>query len=485
MIRKAEDSECPQPGTCSPARAAVEDRCLAGIGSSRVYPARRSLPQREESRLGGMRQGMLVGTVVLVLLAAAAVLYTIAPESLTAVAWDAMRNPDQAPVLLKHGFLDYLATAWGLSPTAIEHVSIQITISSLLAFFCLLFALTSLVERKVFARIQNRYGPNRVGPWGLFQPIADGIKMLTKEDIVPRNADKVVHLLAPVVMLVPALIVLAILPYGPGMVPIELEVGILLFFALGAVTEVAVFMAGWGSSNKYSLLGAMRAIAQMISYEMPLILAAIAVVMMTGSLSPVAIVESQEGYSMGFVPDWFVLTPWGIVGFIIFFIAAQAESNRSPFDLPEGESELVAGHLTEYSGFKYAVFFMAEYIGLFAISGLAATLFLGGWHAPLPVLDFIPGYVWFIVKLYALVLLAIWIRGTVPRIRGDQLMGFAWKFMTPMGFATIAAAATWHYAGPGPVGWLIAGALVLIPFLLLSRVFSTRYPVRTYRYSER
>jgi len=287
-------------------------------------------------------------------------------------------------------------------------------------------------------------------------------------------------------MLVPALLVLAILPYGPGMVPVELGVGILFFFALGATTEVGVFMAGWGSNNKYSLLGAMRSIAQMISYEIPLFLAALAVVMLSGSLSPADIVSAQGGYAFSLVPQWFVFTPWGFAGFLLFFTAALAESNRSPFDLPEGESELVAGHMTEYSGFKYAVFFMAEYIGLFAICGFAVTLFLGGWHAPLGWLEWIPGYLWFFVKLYALVMLAIWVRGTVPRMRGDHLMGFAWKFMIPMGFTVILAAAVWHYAGGGLPGWLVSAVIVLIPYLALGRVVATQYPAarRVYRFSE-
>ncbi|MEX2382855.1 MAG: NADH-quinone oxidoreductase subunit NuoH [Opitutales bacterium] len=439
-----------------------------------------------QDRTLGILIAIVLAAVVLLSLVAFALFSLKAPGVLTGALWEALRDPAQAPILLKQGLLDYLKIGWGFSPAMLELVSIQVTISTLLGIFTLLFALTSLIERKVLARIQNRYGPNRVGPCGLFQPIADGIKMLIKEDIVPRGADKIVHLLAPVVMVVPALLVLAILPYGPGLVPVELSVGILFFFALGATTEVSVFMAGWGSNNKYSLLGAMRAIAQMISYELPLILSAVAVVMMAGSLSPAVIVEAQSGYSLGFFPNWFVLTPWGIAGFILFFIATQAESNRSPFDLPEGESELVAGHLTEYSGFKYAIFFLAEYIGLFAISGLSVTLFLGGWHAPLPFLEFIPGYLWFFIKLSGLVLLAIWIRGTVPRIRGDQLMDFAWKFMIPMSFVVIVATAVWHYAGAGFLGWIFASPIIVGPYLLFGRSFSAKYASagRTYRYSD-
>jgi NADH-quinone oxidoreductase subunit H len=427
--------------------------------------------------------------IAAVLVVGAGVLFLLnlkAPGLLTGAVVAAMGDPGQAPLILKAGLLHYLETAWSCAPWMLELTSIFIVIGTLLSVFGVIFALTSLVERKMLARIQNRFGPNRAGPWGLFQPLADAIKMLTKEDIVPTGADKVLHLLAPITMLVPALLVLAILPYGPGMVPVELGVGILFFFALGATTEVGVFMAGWGSNNKYSLLGAMRSIAQMISYEIPLFLAALAVVMLSGSLSPDAIVSAQDGYVFSFVPHWFVFTPWGFAGFLLFFTAALAESNRSPFDLPEGESELVAGHMTEYSGFKYAVFFMAEYIGLFAICGFAVTLFLGGWHAPLPWLEWIPGYLWFFIKLYALVLLAIWVRGTVPRMRGDHLMGFAWKFMIPMGFAVILAAAVWHYAGGGVPGWLASAVIVLMPYLALGRVVAIQYPAsrRVYRFSE-
>jgi len=423
---------------------------------------------------------LVVGTGVLFLL------NLKAPGLLTAALMDALSDPGQAPVLLKQGLLNYLENGWSFAPWMLELTSIFMVIGTLLAVFGVIFALTSLVERKVLARIQNRFGPNRVGPWGLFQPLADAVKMLIKEDIVPTGADKVLHLLAPIIMLVPALLVLAILPYGPGMAPIELGVGILFFFALGATTEVGVFMAGWGSNNKYSLIGAMRSIAQMISYEIPLFLAALSVVMLSGSLSPDAIVSAQSGYAFSFVPHWFVFTPWGFAGFVLFFTAALAESNRSPFDLPEGESELVAGHMTEYSGFKYAVFFMAEYIGLLGICGFAVALFLGGWHAPLPWLEWIPGYLWFFIKLYSLVLLAIWVRGTVPRMRGDHLMGFAWKFMIPMGFAIILAAAVWHYAGGGVLGWVASAVIVLMPYLALGRVVSIQYPAsrRVYRFSE-
>ena len=365
-------------------------------------------------------------------------------------------------------------------------VSILLNISALLGVFLTIFALISVLERKILGRIQNRYGPNRVGPFGLFQPIADGIKMLIKEDVVPARADKVVHFLAPILVAATAILTLGIIPYGRNMTPFAIDGGILFFFAVGSTTELAVFMAGWGSNNKFSMLGAMRAIAQMVSYELPLILTTLPVVMVTGALSPDAIVAAQDGYSFGIVPHWFVTTPWGAAAFILFFVSGLVESNRTPFDVPEGESEIVAGHMTEYSGFKYATFFLAEYFGMFAISGLAVTLFLGGWHAPIAVLEFIQSYVWFFLKLSALLFVYIWIRGTLPRTRVDQIMNFAWKFMLPMAFTCIVAAAVWHYQGRGVAGWLWSLAVVAIIYLTLSRLLETkkRFAPRTYRFAE-
>ena len=379
-----------------------------------------------------------------------------------------------------------------LSPMAhapdwlVQIASSLINIFALLAVFLTLFALMSVLERKILGRIQNRYGPNRVGPFGLFQPIADGIKMLIKEDIVPARADKIVHFLAPVLIAATAILALGIIPYGRGMTPFTIDGGILFFFAVGSTTELAVFMAGWGSNNKFSMLGAMRAIAQMISYELPLIITVLPVVMIAGSLAPDTIVVAQAGYVFGFVPRWFVFTPWGAVAFTLFFVSGLVESNRTPFDVPEGESEIVAGHMTEYSGFKYATFFMAEYIGMFAITGLGTTLFLGGWHAPIRMLEFIPSYVWFFAKLSALLFVYVWLRGTLPRTRVDQIMNFAWKFMLPMAFTCIVAAAVWHYTGRGLRGWLWSLVVIAIVYTVLSTLLDTRkkFAPRTYRFAE-
>jgi NADH-quinone oxidoreductase subunit H len=249
--------------------------------------------------------------------------------------------------------------------------------------------------------------------------------------------------------------------------------------------ELTIFMAGWSSNNKYSLLGAMRAIAQMISYEVPLILASVTAIMAAGSLSTVAIVEKQAGYT-GILPHWFVFTPWGFAGFILFMIAATAESNRSPFDLPEGESEIIAGYYLEYSGFKFALFFLGEYLGMFAISGLGITLFLGGWAAPLSVLTWVPSYIWFFAKLLAMIVMFIWIRGTLPRLRMDQLMNFAWKFMLPMALLNLVTAGAWRFLPHGVLRWFVCGLLVVVPYVLLGRGLTQGWKLekRVYRFAE-
>ena len=392
---------------------------------------------------------------------------------------------DQAFVSLKGWLLSlpFIASA----PEWVQAiVSSLINISALLGVFMTLFALISVLERKILGRIQNRYGPNRVGPFGLFQPVADGIKLLIKEDIVPDRADKVVHFLAPIMMAVPAILALGVIPYGRNMTAFSIDGGILFFFAVGSASELAVFMAGWGSNNKFSMLGAMRAIAQMVSYELPLIITVLPVVMIVGALSADAIVAAQAGYAQGSIPRWFVFTPWGAAAFLLFFVSGLVESNRTPFDVPEGESEIVAGHMTEYSGFKYAIFFLAEYFGMFAISGLAVTLFLGGWHAPLPFLELVPSFLWFFAKLAVLLFVFIWIRGTLPRMRVDHVMNFAWKFMMPMAFTCIVAAAAWHYQRQSFMRWVWSLGILLVVYLALSRFLRTgkNLSTRTYRFAE-
>src|SRR5271165_4261506 len=264
-------------------------------------------------------------------------------------------------------FVNLLHWVVGTAPAGLRPIlSSLISVVAILSVFAFLFAVTTVLERKGLGRIQNRYGPNRVGPFGVLQPIADAVKSLTKEDIVPRTADKLVHFAAPLVLVGASFLAYSVLPMGRNMAAVDLDAGLLFFFAIGAIPELAIFMAGWSSRNKYSMLGAMRAIAQMISYEVPLILSSIAVVMTAGTLSLVSIVDKQAQYSWT-LPHWYVLTPWGFAGFILFMIAAAAEVNRSPFDLPEGESEIIGGYFIEYSGFKFALFFLAEYLEMFAV----------------------------------------------------------------------------------------------------------------------
>ncbi len=390
-----------------------------------------------------------------------------------------VETADQLFVILQHWLV-------GHAPASLRSIlSVLLPVIAILVVFGLLFAITTILERKGLGRIQNRYGPNRTGPFGVLQPIADAIKSLTKEDVVPQAADKIVHFLAPVVLVLAAFSIYAVMPVGRNMVLANLDAGVLYFFAVSSVMELTIFMAGWSSRNKYSLLGAMRAIAQMISYEVPLILASITVIMAAGSMSTVTIVEKQAGFT-GILPHWFVFTPWGFAGFILFMIAATAESNRSPFDLPEGESEIIAGYYIEYSGFKFALFFLGEYLGMFAISGLGITLFLGGWSAPLSFLTWLPSYLWFFAKLLAMIVVFIWIRGTLPRMRTDQLMNFAWKFMLPMTLLNLVTAGVWRFLPGGLLRWLVCSFLVVVPYVLLGRGLMQGWKLekRVYRFAE-
>ena len=408
-------------------------------------------------------------------------------------------NPDQFLVQLA----DLLKSNLGEQPWLAQFVGILLSTVPLVSIFALFFAFTTWLERKGLARIQNRIGPNRVGPFGLFQPIADGIKMLTKEDIVPRVADRFFHLLAPVLIMIPALVSLTFLTYGRNMTPAPLDAAVLFFFAVTGINTLAVFVAGWSSRNKYSLLGGMRSVAQMVSYEIPLVLSGVVVAMMVGSLETTSIVEAQtvgawmssgnEGLRiLGQVLGWHVFTPWGFAGFLIFFIAALAETNRSPFDLPEAESEIVAGYLTEYSGFKFALFFLGEYVAAFSILCLAVILFLGGWNGPNiapwwsddPNALLVPGFVWLFLKMFLLMGVMIWIRGTLPRLRVDQLMGFAWKFLMPLALLNVFVAGFCHHV-PWYVGWIV-GLIVLYGFAkLLERINQPRsISRRIYRYAE-
>jgi NADH-quinone oxidoreductase subunit H len=283
-------------------------------------------------------------------------------------------------------------------------------------------------ERKVSAHIQTRFGPMRVGWHGVLQSVADAVKLLLKENIVPACADKHIWWFAPFFATVPSIVAFVVIPFGKNLIVKDLNVGILYIAAITSLGILGIFMAGWGSNNKYSLMGGMRLVAQIISYEVPLIVSIVTVVIFAGSLSMQRIVEAQAGC-------WFILKPNLALAFLVYLISATAEVNRTPFDLPEAESELVAGFHTEYSGMKFAMFFIAEYTNLFIVSAIATTLFLGGWQGPL-----LPPVLWFLIKTYSIVFILMWVRWTFPRVRIDQLMGFAWKVLTPVAFANLVVA---------------------------------------------
>lgn len=288
---------------------------------------------------------------------------------------------------------------------------------------------TILFERKIIGYMQIRIGPNRHGPWGLLQTVADVLKLLLKEDIIPAKADKPIFILAPVIAFAPSFMVLAIISWSENIAGADLNIGVLYFVGISSLTTIGVLMGGWSSNNKYSLMGSMRSIAQMISYEIPLVLAIIGVVILAGSLNLRDIVFAQQ--EMGV---WFIIPQF--LGFVIYMIAAIAELNRSPFDLPEAESELVSGYHTEYSGFRMAFFFLSEYVYAIAIAALATTLFLGGWLGPV-----LPGVVWFLLKMSLFMFVWFWLRATLPRVRVDQLMAFGWKVLIPLALLNIVITA--------------------------------------------
>ena len=377
------------------------------------------------------------------------------------------------------------ATFANLPDWAVRVAAFLIPIGFIFAVYPAIFALTTLVERKALGRIQNRLGPNRVGIFGILQPLADGLKILLKEDIVPRVADKFTHFLAPVLIVVPGLLVYLVVPIAPGLVAVDLKVGVLFALAVGTMSVIALFMAGWASRNKFSLLGAVRAVAQVVSYEVPTVMAGVAVIMAAGSLSTMTIVERQSGGVLN-ISNWYVFRPWGLVGFVLFVIGGLAESARCPFDLPEAESELIGGYHTEYSGFKFALFQMGEYLAGMAMAGVTVTLFLGGYLGP----GSGPGLVgrliamlWFFGKLGGMIILNIWIRGTWPRLRVDQLMGFAWKVLLPMALVNIVAVGFWRFLTPRPVAWVVTTVWLAVWFLVLTKCNAAGHlEKREYRY---
>lgn len=327
-----------------------------------------------------------------------------------------LQTLDQLLNILGNALAGWLATflpAW-----AVTVILDLLVIVLVLAVALLIVLFLIWMERKAVARFQDRLGPNRAGPFGLLQSFADALKMLTKEDVVPANADRGAFNWAPAIMVAPALLVYAVIPFGRGMVPQDLNIAVLYLLALASMTTIAVLTAGWSSRNKYALLGGLRIGAQLLAYEIPMALSMLTVVLLAGSMSTVRIVEAQARL------PFFLMLP-GV--FLVHFICAAAESNRGPFDLPEAESELVAGFFTEYSGMKFGLFFVAEYINLFAISAILTTLWLGGWQGPI-----LPSWFWFFAKSFAVIFVFMWVRFTLPRFRIDHLLSFAWKFLLPL-----------------------------------------------------
>ncbi|WP_027415204.1 NADH-quinone oxidoreductase subunit NuoH [Aneurinibacillus terranovensis] len=285
-------------------------------------------------------------------------------------------------------------------------------------------------QRKQIGWMQLRLGPNRVGPLGLLQTVADVLKLLLKEDIIPKAADKPLFALAPVLAFMPAFAVLAIMPFTPNLHFADIGVGVLYYIAISGISVLGVVTGGWASNNKYALLGGMRSAAQMISYEIPLVMSVVGVILLTGSLNLIDIVQKQKEMGM-----WFFIPQ--ILGFVIFIIAQLAELSRTPFDLTEAESELVAGYHVEYSGFRWAFFMLSEYVYIFAMASLTTVLFLGGWLPPFAFLSFIPGIIWFILKFCAIVFFIFWLQATLPRMRVDQLMQLGWKVLLPLALVNI------------------------------------------------
>ena len=327
------------------------------------------------------------------------------------------------------------------APVGYALAAVAVAFAVLSFFVAPLAGVTSWLERRVWARMQSRVGPNRVGPQGILQWLADGVKNIQKEDIVPASADRKLFLLAPYIVFSGFLGSFVVIPFGSWLIAADLNIGILYLLAITSLVVVGILMAGWSSNNKWSLLGGMRSAAQIVSYEIPAGIAVLTVIFLAGTLSMQGIIQAQ-----GWAPwDWFIFyNPFTLVAFFMFFTAALAEGNRTPFDIPEAESELVAGYVTEYSGMRFLFFFFAEWGNLYVIGAIVATLFLGGWQIPAvifgvtmadhPLLKGVLEFAVFFIKAYTWAFVAMWVRGTLPRVRVDQLMAMCWKYMVPISF---------------------------------------------------
>lgn len=331
------------------------------------------------------------------------------------------------PITFIHDWLEALLLGWGLQQGVVMIILTLIGALVVGTFGLGLVIFTIWLERKLYARIQDRLGPNRVGPWGIFQTFPDMIKIFTKEYITPQGADKLVYNLAPILSVSAVLLTWAVIPFAPTVFGTDVNVGVLYIIAVGAIGTLSIIMAGWSSNNKYSLLGAFRAVAQMVSYEIPMVLALLVPVLLGGTMGVNSLVASQDVW-------YIILAP---IAALIFFISSMAETGRAPFDLLEAESELVAGFQTEYSGLKFGMFYVGEFLHAFTISALFATVFLGGWHGPWVAQFPVLGLFYFFIKTFVVYFLVVLIRISMPRLRIDQMLNFNWKFLTPIGLVLL------------------------------------------------
>jgi NADH-quinone oxidoreductase subunit H len=313
-------------------------------------------------------------------------------------------------------------------------VQILIALGGILGFVGLNGLVMVYVERKVAGFIQRRPGPYEVGPWGLLQPAVDAVKLVGKQLVTPPSGDRLLFWAAPLLAFAPVVVMFLPIPFGPVLTGMRLDLGLILILAFSGLSVLSLCLAGWGSNNKWSLIGAARSVAQSVAYEIPLLLSVLAVAMMTGSFNLYEITQAQGAWPW----QWNAANPLALVAFFIFFVSALGETNRAPFDLPEAESELTAGFHTEYSGMGFGLFFLAEYASMIVICGVAVTLFLGGWNGPIK-----GGWWWFLAKLYALLLVMVWMRWTFPRVRFDQLLNLNWKWLMPMAIVNLLLVAAY------------------------------------------
>ena len=382
------------------------------------------------------------------------------------------------PVVLIAQWLEGLLTGWGLSAGTVNFIQTLLGVVSVATMVLLIDILLVWIERKVVARFQDRLGPNRVGPYGLFQPIADVIKLLIKEDITPVGADRVIFNLAPIIALATVLMLWAVIPLSPTMFGTDVDVGVLYVVAVGAIGILGIIMAGWSSKNKYALLGAFRTVAQMVSYEVPMVIALLVPVILARSMGINTIVKAQQNV-------WFVVT--APLAALIFLITSIAELGRTPFDLVEAESEIVAGYHIEYTGMKFGLFYAGELLHTLTVSGLIASIFLGGWRGPgvetFPIL----GVVYLFIKAFFIYWVIMWVKYTLPRIRIDHMLNFNWKFLTPLSLVVLLVTAILDKALTGTATWVYVLVMlvgnVVITWVTL-KILRTYVRTKRYRVGE-